>query len=264
MKNKKKTITDAERQAYIDGELEESRILEIEAYLAENPWLYEKIHSYKEINNDLHTLFDPVLNEPVPEHLISLAKKISRPRRFYTFFRAAAVAGLMLISGFSGWAIRGLQPGLHETKTLAQEHLVKPAAFAHYVYSTDMNYPVEFGADKKDKMEEWISERMHADIHPPSLKNQGFELVGGRLLPSTNRMAAQFMYQSADGQRITMYVRRGVWDNTQTSFQFRESEGVGVFYWIDGQFGYAVSGNMGKDQLINIAKAVRLEYQNPG
>ena len=63
--------------------------------------------------------------------------------------------------------------------------------------------------------------------------------------------------QNAGGERITLYVRRVVWKNQQTAFQYQEAEGVSVFYWIDGPMGYALSGNLGKNRLIAIAEAAQ-------
>ncbi len=62
------------------------------------------------------------------------------------------------------------------------------------------------------------------------------------------------MYQNAGGERITLYVRRVVWENRQTAFRYHEAEGVNVFYWIDGPMGYALSGSLGKKRLIVIAE----------
>lgn len=38
--------------------------------------------------------------------------------------------------------------------------------------------------------------------------------------------------------------------------------GVGVFYWLDGRFGYALSGEMDKPELLRVATAV-YEQLNP-
>jgi len=136
-------------------------------------------------------------------------------------------------------------------------NLVQPAVFAHAVYTTDDHFPVEIQAEQKDVLSNWLSERMHTSIRAPDLAGLGFDLVGGRLLPSTNRMAAQFMYQDAGGERITLYVRRIAWENQQAAFQYYEAEGVGVFYWIEGPMGYALSGSLGKKRLIAIAEAAQ-------
>jgi anti-sigma factor RsiW len=45
-------------------------------------------------------------------------------------------------------------------------------------------------------------------------------------------------------------------DSRETAFRFSQEDRVSVFYWIDGRFGYALSGEIGREQLLNIANAV--------
>ena len=40
------------------------------------------------------------------------------------------------------------------------------------------------------------------------LRDHGFELVGGRLLPDGPGKSAQLMYQNAQGVRVTVYLRK--------------------------------------------------------
>jgi anti-sigma factor RsiW len=90
----------------------------------------------------------------------------------------------------------------------------------------------------------------------PHLAATGYELVGGRLLPGADGPAAQFMYQDAHGQRLTLYVRTDKADNQETAFRYAREENVGVFYWIDGPFGYALSGDLEKTELLKVAQVV--------
>lgn len=69
-------------------------------------------------------------------------------------------------------------------------------------------------------------------------------------------MAAQFMYQNPDGQRITLYIRRGVWSNVASGFSYWQGDMVGTFYWVDGPLGYALSGDVNKNELLGLARTV--------
>ena len=93
-------------------------------------------------------------------------------------------------------------------------------------------------------------------VRAPNLGELGYRLIGGRLLPSTDRMAAQFMYQDTRGLRITLYIRRGAWNNEATSFHYAHENSLGTFYWIDGPMGYALSGELSQEQLLAIAESV--------
>ncbi len=262
MNDQEKPVTELDLHAYLDGELDETDRLRIEAYMAEHPHASEQLRKYQQTNLDLHRLYDPVLNEPVSDAFRVPADRKTSLRFMPPVLRAAALAGIAVITGLGGWTLRGVW----ETTVAAPElvHLVQPAAFAHVVYSTDPDYPVEFGAEKQELLAGWLSQRMHTDIQAPELGELGFELVGGRLLPSTNRMAAQFMYQNPVGDRITVYLRREDWEGRPTVFQFAEHDGVRVFYWIDDTMGYAVSGAVDKERLITVARAVHDSFASDG
>jgi anti-sigma factor RsiW len=63
------------------------------------------------------------------------------------------------------------------------------------------------------------------------------------------------MYQTAAGQRLTLFVATNP-DNRETAFRFAEENGASVFYWYDGPLGYALSGEIGRADLLPIARAV--------
>jgi anti-sigma factor RsiW len=95
-----------------------------------------------------------------------------------------------------------------------------------------------------------------ASLKIPHLAPQGYALVGGRLLPGERGPAAQFMYQDAKGQRLTLYVRVSNDVRAPTAFRFAQEYGVGVFYWLDGRLGYALSGETDRNELLRVADAV--------
>jgi anti-sigma factor RsiW len=65
------------------------------------------------------------------------------------------------------------------------------------------------------------------------------------------------MYENTQGRRLSLLVRREA-ANTDTAFRFLQNGRTGVFYWIDGPFGYALAGEMDKSELAPLA---RLVYQ---
>jgi len=137
-----------------------------------------------------------------------------------------------------------------------ERDLVRPAAFAHTVYAPEVRHPVEVPGEQEAHLVAWLSKRLHSDVRAPNLSERGFALVGGRLLPSTDRMAAQFMYERGDGRRVTLYLRRGPWNDEGTSFRYAHQDGVGVFYWIDGSMGHALVGELSRAELLSLSQAV--------
>ena len=63
------TITEDDLHAYVDGALTAERRGEVEAYLAEYPADAERVRAYQAQNQALRSLFNPVLDEPLPDNL---------------------------------------------------------------------------------------------------------------------------------------------------------------------------------------------------
>lgn len=243
-------VTDADLHAYVDDQLSAQRRQEVDEYLASHPEVRAELVDYERLNQGLHELFDPVLDEPLPNQLEM--KPIRRGR----MLRVAAVAAWMMVGGVVGWILHSTTTPVSIVAAPTQQDLVKPAAFAHAIYSSEVRHPVEVTADQEKHLVSWLSKRLETKLEAPSLVKEGYKLIGGRLLPSTNRMAAQFMYERTDGLRITLYVRDGVWDNETTSFRFEYEGNLGIFYWIDGALGYALVGELNRNELLQASKTV--------
>jgi anti-sigma factor RsiW len=253
VKKDDKTVSEPELHAYVDDELDAQRRLEVEAWLATHPDAAGRLRDYRQIQAQLHARFDKVLTEttetPLPTPGASLAGVA----------RAATVAALMLVSGLLGWSLKSNPQMLSSGPVLAD--LVQPATFAHQVYSTDMRYPVEISAGEQVALNRWLSQRMHTELRAPDLSHENLKFIGGRLLPSTNRMAAQFMYEDTQGQRLTVYVRRIADPDGTSEFRYREQGDLHVFYWIYGEMGYAVIGAQPAARLVTVASAVQAAFR---
>lgn len=208
----------------------------------------------KALSRGLHELYDPVLDEPVPERIVA------RTRARQGRWRAAAIAAGWIALGLGTGTIAGWQ--LHATRTSAPAQaelpgIVKRAAVAHAVYSPEVRHPVEVAADQEQHLVTWLSKRLGVKVQAPKLDEAGLALVGGRLLPGENGPVAQFMYQSQNGRRLTMYVRAEASKNRETAFRYARDNSINVFYWIDRDCGYALaSGDLGKEELLRVATLV--------
>jgi anti-sigma factor RsiW len=204
----------------------------------------------KALSQALHQLYDPVLDEPVP------ARLLARPRRW----PAAAIAAGWVMVGLCvgtlvGWQLHASRPKVALPAEVPG--FVKRAAVAHATYSPEVRHPVEVGADQEQHLVAWLSKRLGAQVRAPKLDAVGYSLVGGRLLPGDNGPVAHFMYQTAQGRRITLYVRTEATENRETAFRYSAEGNVKVFYWIDRKLGYAISSaELGKDELLKVANAV--------
>ena len=245
-------LTEAELHAFVDGQLTPERQREIEALLAQRPEEAQRAQSYRGQKQELHALFDPVLDEPVPQRLLDGA----RPRLPWYARRWVAGIAIALASGAAGWGLRGaLRPdALAVAAAPAAAAFAQRAAVAHAVYSPEQRRPVEVDAAHEDQLVTWLSKRMGAPMKPPHLQPLGYALEGGRLLPGGQGPVAQFMYRDAAGRRLTLYVSNE--SVGQTAFRFVREGPINVFYWVDGQFGYAISAEADREVLQAVATEV--------
>jgi len=241
-------VTEAELHAYIDGLLPAERRVEIEAYLAAHPEDAQRARAWREQNQALHAWFDPVLAEALPARV----RRAARLRRMLPALRYAAVAAWFALGGVAGWYVHAY----NTAKSADVVAFARQAAIAHAVYSPEVRHPVEVGADQEVHLVSWLSKRLGANLKVPHLLAAGYQLVGGRLLPGNQGPVAQFMFQDGNGQRLTLYVRSGAGNSKETAFRFAQDRGVSVFYWLDGKFGYALSGEIDKAELLRVAKVV--------
>lgn len=233
--------------AYVDGHLEAGALSEVEQWLEHHPEDARRVHAWVTQHRLLRTAFDPVLAEPVPDRLRRAAQ---RPRGAARVPRLAATLAWIGLGAVLGHAV-SRHTG---APTAIDASLPHTAAIAHVVYTPEVRHPVEVGADQEAHLVQWLSKRLGAALKVPALGPQGFRLVGGRLLPGERGAVAQFMYEDDAGKRLTLYVRSDAHESRETAFRFSQEGAVSVFYWLDGPLGYALSGELPRERLLEIAE----------
>ena len=252
-------VNEADLQAYADGRLTAERRALVEAWLATRPEEAERVAAYQRLGKEVRTAYEAMLSEPVPGRLAQAAT-----RRF-AWRQAAAIAGWIALGvalgAPAGWQLRPERPVAQAAPegTL----IARRAAVAHATYSPEVRHPVEVGADDEQHLVNWLSKRLGIKVRAPKLDEAGMSLVGGRLLPGENGPVAQFMYQSQNGKRLTLYVRTEASHNRETAFRYARENNVGVFYWIDREVGYAcASADLSKDELLRVANLVYKQLES--
>lgn len=271
---------DEQLSAWLDGEGSATERAAIAAWLDSHPDEAARVQAWTADRDTLRAAFGPVLDEALPPHLVATARH-GGPRRT-PLAMAAAATGLLLAGGLIGawlsthWAASdearlavrtppeagASAPSLD--LTAAPMAWTQRAAVAHAVYAPEVRHPVEVSVVEGNAAEQraqeqhlarWLTKRLDMPVRLFDLRTQGFELVGGRLLPDASGPSAQLMYQSAQGERITVYLRKPE-AGTHTAFRFQRDGALGLFYWVEDGQGCALVGALPRERLLAAAEAV--------
>jgi anti-sigma factor RsiW len=247
-------LTKTEIHAYVDGQLSRERAARLEAIIAADSEVAAHVAALRAQNAAMRDALDPMLSEEIPEHLLlaATAPDLARAGHRAWIVRAAAAAAVLAVGVAIGWYGRdAMIERAGVPTTFAQQ-----AAFAHALYAADVNRPVEVWATDEKRLVTWLTKRLGFGVHAPDLNSVGYALVGGRLVAGNEKPTALFMYENADKQRLSLQVRKQPPGTGETAFRYAVENGVGVFYWIDDNSGYAISGNVDRGELLKIAQVV--------
>jgi anti-sigma factor RsiW len=136
----------------------------------------------------------------------------------------------------------------------APQAWLQRAAFAHSVYTIEPRHAVEVRA-QEEHLARWLTRRIEAPVKLFDLRDMGFELVGGRLLPDGPGKGAQLMYQDGSGKRVTVYLRKPE-PGSDTAFRYEQQGALGMFYWVEERTGFALVGELPKERLLAMAKSI--------
>lgn len=253
-------VTEAELHAYFDGELTPERRPAIEAHLAAHPDDVDRLESYRSHDMLIRRAFKPLGERPLPAAMVrALIRPPARATRRWRWATAAAAAALLLFvaGATSGWYGRGLLA----TADSVPPSLLADAAAAHLTYTAEVRHPVEVAASEQDHLATWLGRRLDVPLRVPDLTESGYELVGGRLLPSSQgRSTAQLMYQDEGGGRLTLYMRSAPGDE-RTAFRFAREGKLSALYWEDGKVAWVLLGELPREQLLALAHQVYADLQ---
>ncbi|PUA96375.1 anti-sigma factor RsiW [Acidovorax sp. 107] len=272
--------------ALVDGQLPPAQAQALREQLRGNEAAQATMSHWQAQRQRLHALHQDLLHAPVPDAMLAAALRATDRREQHTqWWRWGGMAASVLLAFVLGWTGRSQWPAGMSGKTIAAgpgtmqavagpaQRFAQQASVAHAVYQPEVRHPVEVTAAQQDHLVQWLSKRLDRPLKVPALGAQGYELVGGRLLPGDTGVRAQFMYQNSTGQRITLYLgalapvpTHPANDNKAkpvaptaaptTAFQFTQEGPVPGFYWTDAGFGYALSGQLSRPELLTLATFV--------
>jgi anti-sigma factor RsiW len=257
---------ESELHAFVDGLLDPAARARVQARLAVDPEAARTVEAWQRQRELLRGLHADLLQQAAPPPLLQAAQQLDRrSSRSSDWARWGGLAASVLVAFGAGWSGHGQwtarQDGAARATVRGPGEFARQALLAHAVYLPEVRHPVEVEAAQQDHLVQWLSRRLDRPLKIPNLSAAGYELVGGRLLPGEKGARAQFMYQGAGGDRVTLYVgaldANGAGTGTgETAFRFTTDGKVASFYWIDQGFGYALAGQQPRQRLLGLAERV--------
>jgi len=251
-------VTEEELHAYADGALPNDRVAAVEQYLAANPVEAARVAEWRAQAAAIRARFGAAAEEPIPERLQleNILLRASGLRR-----KVAVAAAIALIVGAAGgWFARDYLAAPPTGNQMARV-LADAALEAHRLYINEVRHPIEVRADEAHLLP-WLSRRVGSPVRAPDLDDEGFKLLGGRLLPGSRGPAALIMYEGAGGERVTITCVRAA-GNDRSNFKWRQAGELGALAWIEAGLAFVVAGPAERDKLDRIARRVYAVYEAP-
>jgi anti-sigma factor RsiW len=258
-------IPEDDLHALVDGRLDPQAAAELRRRLSSDPKAMATVSAWQAQRAAIRDRYAGMHGREVPASLLATAERAEQVHaRASQWWRWGGMAAGVLLAFGMGWFAGGKWSASNAGPGVAHEEparlFAQQAAMAYAVFQPEVRHPVEVTAAQQDHLVQWLSKRLGRQLKVPMLTAQGYELVGGRLLPGDDGARAQFMYQNSAGQRITLYlgaVKPGAGgDVRETAFRFLEDGPVPGFYWVDQGFGYAISGTLPRPALQELARVV--------
>ncbi|MFC0805989.1 MULTISPECIES: anti-sigma factor family protein [Sinorhizobium] len=257
------TVSDDDLHAYVDGHLAQPERERIESWLEKQPAKAEEVRQWQAQATALKQHFASYARSGEEDRSLISARRKSRSTGWAsavpTLRRLAA--GLLI---FAAGALAGAYgPDLvapPPESADASEALPRQAQSAFLIYASEVRHPVEVGASEREHLATWLGKRLDYGLKIPDLSSLGFSLVGGRLVPVNDTAGAMLMYEDVTGERLTVLLGRNP-ENRETSFRISSRGEVETFYWIDGEIGYAVTGEVPRALLQKVADECYRQFE---
>jgi anti-sigma factor RsiW len=234
--------------AYLDGELDEARSAEISAAIEQDPMLRVRLASLTETSAVGREAFEPVVREPVPEHLFAAIH--AKDPGTVVAFPAKAVLRVMTASAGGWWLgtavaasfaclVFGASVGyIANDKAGAEQvssHQLDNLAGYHNLLIGDARGSEPQALDFTD-----TKLKPPSDVVVPDLHAWGLNFVGGRRIISEGKPAFQFTYNTDNKELgpVTLFVTNSSETDAEPTFETRDT--VNMLYWRHRGHGYYI------------------------
>lgn len=215
--------------AYIDGELDLLRGVEVEHHLGE----CEACHSQHQDQLHLRSIIKGEAQYFVAPDILKqrIKKQISRPRTPARQWIAAAAVLILALAGVLLWTIIS-----NRSRSNAEEMVAQEIVSSH-VRSLMIDHLIDVPSSDSHTVKPWFNGKLDFAPEVKDLSAQGFSLIGGRLDYIDNRTVAALVYQRRKHPiNLFMWPSSGAPDQPERQFSRQgyhviEWSSSGMCYW---------------------------------
>ncbi len=262
--------------AYLDGELDPSVRLEVEACIDTDAETRERVTALAMGARLLRSAFDPVLHEAVPERLIAAARGDSASavtdlaaarknpigrrlggRPLVEWAMAAGIAGL-LIGGGLGYFSAGPGTVTPQAASLASANWLDSIAGYHKLFVSAgaddlalVDMPATDGAGARK-----VVQKLPADFRLPNLQPWGLQFQGARYLFIEGEPGTQLFYTTDNKALGPLTVVVAATNKPDLAPTFDRRDKLNVLYWRHHGHAYVLVGAADIGYLWNISNDI--------
>lgn len=247
-------------QAYCDGELEVSKMLDVEAHLQSCASCRQVVGAEQVFREGLRT---QITREPVPPHLaerlrarIAEEEQPQRPSRVPgSSLALAASIAFFILGGILGYLIAQpvSKPGIHP--------LVTEVVSEHMKFALLEN-PAELPSKNTEQVAFWVQGRIGHAVQVPDYSATGIHLLGGRVTELGGRQAGYIVYEK--GRNIISLFSFPRYEASLSGLQEIRRNGrtfltgeylmKQILLWKSGKMTYVLVSDVGWDELFKCAE----------
>ena len=246
-------FTDRDIHLALDSELPEDERSAYQSWLDANPDMKARAGRYSDDLALIRGALSGVEEEPVPARLAAIVTgegEPARPAARLAWWRQAAAAALIFVVGGAAGYFAAV--GSAGDVAAPADRLADSAIGAYVTYAVGQSHAVEVAGNDRDYLQRWLSNRTGLKLVVPDLSAQGFELLGGRILPAGHAAAALLVYKDPNGNQVSIYLTPEPRMKAKGTYAQGDG-GPTAIYWLDEGFGCAIVSAAPKDVLDAVA-----------
>lgn len=251
--------------AYLDNELTEEEVREIEAILKNDDAAAAELADLKAAHEAIENQLSESMKSTVPLSLVSQIMNAELDGETETPvaansnspWRSIAAGVALLFAGGIGGYIYSAQT-VEPVQIASAKSWVQYVAEYHGIYAAQKRHLVEVGANEADHIVSWLGATTAVPFDIPDLTAAGYTFQGARLLGVGGKPVAQLLYTDADGLVIAICFQKGNSDIDASDFKETNIDAFNIVSWRQRSASFLVIGETAQDELKDIADSVKL------